>query len=210
MTAPLAFARQGLTDEIANEATNNDVFPEFGNLGIQQVANRHIGILDEALLEETNTAVEFLEFAVHDFVRNVRRLALYLCLVDVAFCLDQIARHIGTVDVERMRGGDMQGDILHELSEILVSRHEISLAIHLYEHTNLALKMNVGGDDALFCCTCSLFRGTGDAFRAQNRFGLFQVATALDESPLAIHKSGVGLFTELLNKFWIDFSCCVH
>jgi hypothetical protein len=40
-------------------------------------------------------------------------------------------------------GGDMQRDIFHELSEILVSRNEISLAIHLYEHTNLALQMNV-------------------------------------------------------------------
>src|SRR6516165_9056520 len=144
MTAPLAFARQGLTDEIANEATNNDVFPEFGNLGIQQVANRHIGILDEALLEETNTAVEFLEFAVHDFVRNVRRLALYLCFVNFAFRLDEVARNIGTVDVERVRGGDVQRNVFHELSEIFVSRHEISLAIHLYEHTNLALQMNIG------------------------------------------------------------------
>ena len=45
----------------------------------KQVANRHVGIFDEALLEQANGAVEFLEFAFNDFVRNVRRL----CLVPV-------------------------------------------------------------------------------------------------------------------------------
>jgi hypothetical protein len=95
-------------------------------------------------------------------------------------------------------------------SEILVPRYEISLAIHLYEHTNLALQMNVGGDDSLLCGTRGLFRSGGDALRAQDRFGLVQVAAALDESTFAIHKSGIGLFTELLDQFWIDFSCCVH
>ena len=70
--------------------------------------------------------------------------------------------------------------------------------------------MNVGGDDSLLCRTRGLFRGGGDALRAQDRFGLFQVAGALDESTLAIHKSGIGLFTELLDQFWIDFSRCVH
>ena len=104
----------------------------------------------------------------------------------------------------------MQRDVFHELSEILVSRYEISLAIHLDEHTNLALQMNVGGDDSFLCRTRGLFRGGGNALRAQDRFGLFQVATALDESTFAIHKSGIGLFTELLDQFWIDFSCCVH
>src|ERR1044072_2575746 len=109
-----------------------------------------------------------------------------------------------------MRCGDMQGDVLHELSKIFISRHEISLAVHLNEHTNLALQVNVGGDDSLLSCTRGLFCGTGDAFRPQNRFGLFEVAGTFDESTLAIHESSVGLFTELLNQFWIDFSSCVH
>src|SRR5882757_1116670 len=206
----LRFARQRLADEVPDEATNDDVLAQFGNLGIQQVANCHIGIFDEALLEQANRAIEFLEFAVDNFVRDLRRFALHLCLVDFAFRFGQVARNIGAADVERVRGGDMQRDVFHELPEILVPRYEISLAIHLYEHTNLALQMNVGGDDSLLCRTRGLFRGGGDALRAQDRVGLVQVAAALDESTLAIHKSGIGLFTELLDQFWIDFSCCVH
>src|SRR5262245_55311993 len=48
----LALARQRFADEVSDEATNDDVFPKFRNLGVQQVANRHIGIFDEALLEQ--------------------------------------------------------------------------------------------------------------------------------------------------------------
>src|SRR5258705_13801622 len=98
----------------------------------------------------------------------------------------------------------MQCDVFHELSEILVSRYEISLAIHLYEHTNLALQMNVGGDDSLLCRTRGLFRGGGDALRAQGRFCLFQAAPALDERTFAIHKSRLGLFSKVLGPFWIE------
>src|SRR5215510_9563407 len=105
-----------------------------------------------------------------------------------------------------MRGGDMKRDIFYKLAEILVSRYEIGFAIYLYEHTNLALKMNVRGNNPFLCCARGFLCGTGDTFRAQNRFGFLQISAALDESPLAIHESGVGLFTELLNEFWIDFS----
>src|SRR5262245_17549098 len=70
--------------------------------------------------------------------------------------------------------------------------------------------MDVGGDDSLLCRTSGLLRSARDAFCAQDRFGFFQVAAALDESTLAIHESGIGLFTELLDEFWFDFSCCVH
>src|SRR6266700_1884446 len=72
----LRFARQRLADEVPDEATNDDVLAQFGNLGIQQVANCHIGIFDETLLEQANGAIEFLEFALDNFVRNLRRLAL--------------------------------------------------------------------------------------------------------------------------------------
>ena len=66
----LRFARQRLADEVPDEATNDDVLAQFGNLGIQQVANCHIGIFDEALLDQANGAIEFLEFALDNFVRE--------------------------------------------------------------------------------------------------------------------------------------------
>src|SRR5215510_9386284 len=70
--------------------------------------------------------------------------------------------------------------------------------------------MDVGGDDSLLCRTGGFFRGARDAFGPQDRFGFFEVTAALDESALAIHESCIRLFTELLDEFWVDFSCCVH
>ncbi len=46
----LRFARQRLADEVPDETTNDDVLTQFGNLGIQQVANCHIRVFDENLL----------------------------------------------------------------------------------------------------------------------------------------------------------------
>ena len=42
-------------------------------------------------------------------------------------------------------------------------------------------------------------------FRAQERFGLLQVAAGLRQRPLAIHHAGVGFFAELLDELRIDF-----
>jgi len=206
----LCFAREWLADQVPNETTNDNVLAQFCNLRIQQVANCYIGILDETLLEQANCAVEFLEFALDNLVRYVCRLALYLRLVDFALRFDQVARDISAADVEGVRGGDMQRDVFYELSEIFVSRYEIGFAIHLHEHTDFTLQMDVGGDDSLLCRTGGFFRGARDAFGAQDRFSFLQIAAALDESTLAIHESGIGLFTESFDEFWIDFSCCVH
>ena len=66
----LLFARQRLADEVPDKATNDDVLAQFGNLGSQQIANCHIRIFDEALLEQANGAIELFEFAVDNFVLN--------------------------------------------------------------------------------------------------------------------------------------------
>src|SRR5882757_7053097 len=213
----LRFARQRLADEVPDEATNDDVLAQFGNLGIQQVANCHIGIFDEALLEQANRAIEFLEFAVDNFVRDLRRFALHLCLVDFAFRLDEVARNIGAADVERVRGGDMQRDVFHELPEILVPRYEISLAIHLYEHTDLALKVNVGSNDTFLRRARSFVARARDPFRAQNRLRFLQIAARFLQRAFAIHHACVGFLTQFLNEFWSNLrpltrasSCCCY
>ena len=114
----------------------------------------------------------------------MRGLALYLRLVNFALGFDKIPGDLRAADVERMRRGNMQSDIFHELAEVFISRHEISLAIHLDEHTDFSLQMNVGRSDAFLCRAHSFFRSDGDAFSAQNRFGLFEVADAFDKSTI--------------------------
>ena len=43
------------------------------------------GFFDETLLEKANGAIEFLEFALNDFIRNLLRFALHLRPINLAF-----------------------------------------------------------------------------------------------------------------------------
>ena len=104
-----------------------------------------------------------------------------------------------------MRRGDMQGDVLHEVAEVFVLGHEIGFAIHFDEHADFALQMNVGGDNAFLGRARGFLARAGDAFRPQDRFGLFQIAASFGERALAIHNAGVGFFAELFNELRIDF-----
>src|SRR2546423_2926969 len=200
----LLFARQRLAYEITDESANDNVFAELGNFSVEQVVNCDVRIFDEALLEQANRAIEFLELAFHNFVRYVGGLALHLRLVDLALGFNEIAGNVSLADVQRMSRGDMQRDVFNKLPEILVSGDKIGFTIDLDEHTDFSLQMNVGGDDAFLCRTRRLFRGARDTFGAQDRFSFFEIASTLDKSALAVHETGIGFFAELLNELGID------
>ena len=89
--------------------------------------------------------------------------------------------------------------------KFFVLRHEIGFAIHFHQHADLALQMNVGSDDTFLRRAGGFFPGAGDAFRAQGRFGLLQIAARLSQRAFAIHHAGVGFLPELLNELRIDF-----
>src|SRR5439155_9959146 len=74
----LRFARQRLTNEIADEAPDHDVLAQFGNLGTEQIFDGHVGIFDKGLFKQANGAVEFLEFSFDNLLRNGIGLTLYL------------------------------------------------------------------------------------------------------------------------------------
>jgi hypothetical protein len=93
----------------------------------------------------------------------------------------------------------MKGDVLHELAKILVPRHEVGLTIHLYEHANFPLQVNIRSNDTFFRYTRSLLSSAGNSFGPQNRLRFLQITAALHESALAVHKTRVGFFAELLN-----------
>ena len=162
------------------------------------------------MFEQANGAVEFLEFSIDNFVGNVLRFAFDLSFINFALSFDEIAWHIGTADVKRVRRCNMQSDVLHKLAEVFVPSHEVSLAIHFHEHSNLPLQVNIGSYDAFFRYTQSFLSSAGNSFGPQNRLRFSQIAAALNKSPFAIHEACVGLFPELLNQLGIDLSCCFH
>jgi hypothetical protein len=91
-----------------------------------------------------------------------------------------------------VRRSNVQGDVFYELAKILVPRHEVGLAIHLHEHANLPLQVNVGSHDAFFGHARRLLTSAGNSFGSQNRLRFFQITAALHKSALAIHETRVG------------------
>jgi hypothetical protein len=195
---------QCFADEVARETANNNVLPEFRDLGAEQFPDRLIWILDESLLQQTNRAVEFFQFAVDNFAHHRFRFAFDLALINFALGFDQRAGHIITTDVERMRRSDVQGDVLHESTEILVLGHEIGLAIYFHQHPNLPLQMNVGCNNSFLGYPRRFLARARDAFRPQNDFRFRQVAARFGQGALAIHHPRIGSVAKFLNGFWID------
>src|SRR5437763_1552609 len=144
----LRFAWKRFADEIASEPPNEDIFAKLGNFRAEQILKRNARILDEALFEQTDCAVELVEFSIDNFVDNIRRFAGHLRFVNLALGFDQFSRNIFPTDVKRMGGSNVQGDVFNEAAEVFVLGHEIGLAVHFHQHSDFALQMNVRGNDA--------------------------------------------------------------
>src|SRR5438132_3285368 len=141
---------QRFADEIARETADHDVLAELGNFCAEQIFNRLIRILDEALFEQANRAVKLVEFPIDNLIHNTCRLAFHLGFINLALSLDQFSGYVFAANVTRMSRGNVKRDIFHKRAEDFILRHEVGLAVYFDEHTHFALKMNVRSNDALF------------------------------------------------------------
>ena len=94
---------------------------------------------------------------------------------------------------DRVGGGDVLGEVLAELLEVLGAGHEVRLAVQLDQHGDLAVVVDVVADDALLGLPPGTLLGLRRALGAQQLDGLVDVAVGLLERLLAIHHAGAGL-----------------
>jgi len=66
--------------------------------------------------------------------------------------------------------------------------------------------MNVGSDNAFFGRSRRFLGGARDPLFAEDIFSLAQITIRLDQGFFAIHHTGVGLITQLLDEGRVDFS----
>jgi hypothetical protein len=59
---------------------------------------------------------------------------------DFALLLEHACRHVFLADEARIGGGDVHGDIVHQLLEIVGAGHEIGLAVDFHQHAELAAR----------------------------------------------------------------------
>ena len=101
-------------------------------------------------------------------------------------------------------GRDLLREVIGERAELVVLRHEVRLAVHFHEHTDLRAGQDRLGDDAILRFAVRLLRGTGGALLAEDIDGSLKIAIGLGERTLALHETGVGLFAESLYELGID------
>src|SRR5256885_2417111 len=91
------------------------------------------------------------------------------------------------VDVLRIHRGDLHRELLGELLEIRVARHEVGLARELHHRADPAARVDVGFDEALLGLTIGLFLRLLEAAVLDERPCLLEVAPGLLKSALAVH-----------------------
>lgn len=90
----------------------------------------------------------------------------------------------------------MEGDVLDELTEVIVAGDEIGFAIHLDQDADLPTHVDVGSDDAFFGFASSFLGGGKVEFFAEDFFAFFEVAFGFFEGAFAVHHARIGFFAE--------------
>ena len=120
-------------------------------------------------------------------------------------CVERLAGHVLFADVLGVGGGDVHGDIVHQLLEIVGAGHEIGLAVDFHQDAELAAGVDVAADQALLGDARGLLVRGRDATLPQNDFRVAQVAVGLYQGALAVHHAGAGAVAELLYELSGDF-----
>src|ERR1035438_4063491 len=194
------FGRGHVAHLVPGKPRNSDVLAQLGDLGFDQLADGEAGFLDEGLIEQADFFVILRQPAFHDAVDHVGGFAFEsgAAALDVALFLERFAGDVLLADITRVGGGDVHGDIVHQFLEIGVARHEIGLAVDFHQHAELAARMDVTADQALFGEPRGLLVGGRDTALPQNDFCVADVAVGLHQGALAFHHAGAGAVAELL------------
>src|SRR5262245_16884813 len=195
----------GLADLEAGEALHDHPLLKPGRGLVHEVL--HLGlarcVLDERLLQQTGLGVVLLELALDDLVDDLRRLLLvrHLLQVDLPLLLDHAPRYLLARDIQRVAGRHLHRDVLHELLEVVGTSDEVGLAVDLDEHTDLAVGVDVRGDDAVARLAVRLLRRVGEPFFSQVLDRGLELPLAGIERCLAVHHPRSGQLPELLHQF---------
>jgi len=137
-----------------------------------------------------------------NLLSDVLRLGLEIFLLHFDFLLSGNHRRIAVVggNVFNFRArGDLHRDILREILEFIASGDKVGFAVDFYQDTDLRTSVNVREDTAFGGDAALLLVRRGHALDAQPLLRLLNITTVQAESFLAIHHTGTGHLSELLD-----------
>src|SRR5215218_1481672 len=189
---------------VVDETPDHDVLADLLDGLLQQLAHGLIGLLDVGLGGERLLGDPLVHPALDDLLGDVVGLAHLgdLLLDHLPLLLDRAGRDVLGRHAHGPHGGHVQGDVAGELLELGRPRHEVRLAVHLHEHADAPVEVNVGLDETLGRGPPALLLGQRLAPLLQDLTGAFHVAVGLLQSALHVHHSGRSLLPELLDLLY--------
>src|SRR5947208_6577896 len=193
---------QVLAQPVAGEPPHRHLLAGLGADLVQQALDRLRVVLDERLIKQDVVPEERLEFPFDDPGYHVLGLPGVdrLLLEDLPFVLEGRSRDVVTAQPAWRRGTcDMERQVFHERTEVIRVRHEVRLAVHLDQHPDRVVEMDVGVDQALVGTAAGALGLAGETLLAEDLRGALGIAVGLDQGALAIHHARAGRFTKRLH-----------
>src|SRR5690606_8243434 len=154
-----------------NEPPDHDLLARLRGYFVDQLTDRLLAgrVLDEHLVEQRRLLEELAQLTLDDLLVQVRRLALLLHLLEIdrLLALDDVRRDLLRRQRQRVHGRDVHRKVARELLERLVARDEVRLALHLDQHAQLAVRVDVAADHTLARLTLRSLRRLRRTARTQ-------------------------------------------
>jgi hypothetical protein len=150
LTRAALLLRGLFADLKADEATDRDLVTELLADAADVLFDGDFGVaFDEALVDQTMGLVELLEFAFDDFGDGLRRLVFDLFGGNFPFLFQDFRIDFVAVHVERAAGGDLQGDVAHELFELVGGDGGFFACADFDQHADFCAGVDVCSDHAV-------------------------------------------------------------
>src|SRR6266508_2881913 len=140
-----------LAEPEPREAADDHVLADLGRHFGHEVADGLRVLPDVRLIEEHGLFEERFELALDDALDDVVRLpgASGLLLVDLLLARDDLGRDLIAGDPPGITRRDLHGHLAGQAAELVRASNEVRLAVHLDEHADAALAVDVRVDDSL-------------------------------------------------------------
>src|SRR5215470_13128399 len=189
--AASAAATDSASDPEAGKSLDDDPLARLGVGQVDEVLDLRLAarVFNKRLLEQALLGEILLELALDDLVEHLGGLLLvrHLAAVDLALLLEHGRRHLFACHVCGVRRGHLHREVADELAECVRLRHEVRLAVDLDQGAQLAVRMQIGVDDAFLRLAPFALLGIGQALLPQVLGGGVEVAVRGCQSSLAVH-----------------------
>src|SRR5215212_5938445 len=185
-----------LPDPEAREPPDHDVLARLGRDLRAQVLDRAAVVtvrVDVLLMQEHDLLQPLAHPPLGDLLAYLGRLGVVGLLLEDS----QLAGTLVLVDlilghVARRRGGDVHRDLAREVDELLVTGHEVGLAIDLHQRADLPVEVRVVRHGSLRGLALTALGRLGLTPDPQQLERLVVVAAGLLEGLLALHHARAG------------------